>query len=68
MPVVRGLRRIADVSPMITHEAGAGPRVNSTETIRPSDACARDAASDMPKQAAIPRAKSRTVLTADPQR
>jgi hypothetical protein len=59
---------MADVSPMMTHEAGAGPNVNRTETMRPKDACASVAAFETPQEAAIPRATSRIVLNAEPQR
>jgi hypothetical protein len=58
---------MADVSPIITHEAGAGPKVNKTETIRPKDACAREAAVDLPTEPAIPRATSRITLKPEPQ-
>jgi hypothetical protein len=47
---------MADVSPIMTHEAGAGPNVKSTETIKPRDACANEAAVLLPTEAAIPRA------------
>jgi hypothetical protein len=59
---------MAEVSPIMTHEAGAGPKVNKTETMRPKDACARVAAFDVPQEAAIPRATRRMVLPAEPQR
>ena len=52
---------------MITHEAGAGPKVNNTEMIRPRDACAREAAFDLPQEAAIPRQINKKVLKAEPQ-
>jgi hypothetical protein len=60
-----------DVSPMMTHEAGAGPRVKSTEIMRPRDACAREAAVfaaalDTGTVAATPSMISRKVLKADP--
>jgi len=47
---------MAEVSPMMTHEAGAGPKVNRTETMRPREACAKDDAVVAGTQAAIPRA------------
>ena len=53
---------------MMTHEAGAGPKQNRTETINPSDACALLAALPPPHEAAIPSAiKNSTVdrLTID---
>jgi hypothetical protein len=59
---------------MMTHEAGAGPKVNKTEMIRPKDACAREAAvaAAVPlvtgTEAATPRAISRMVLKPEPQR
>jgi len=59
---------MADVSPIMTHEAGAGPKVNRTETMRPKDACAREAAFDKPTEPATPRAMSRMTLMAEPQR
>lgn len=66
---------MADVSPMIAYETGAGPKVNRTETMRPKEACAKEAAFreakldfDVVQDAATPRATSRTVLTAEPQR
>ena len=59
---------MADVSPIMTHEAGAGPNVNKTETIRPRDACARLDGVDLPTEAAIPRQINRKVFTAEPQR
>ncbi len=59
---------MADVSPIMTHEAGAAAKVNKTETMRPRDACALEAATDLPTEAAIPRAISRTRLTNEPQR
>jgi hypothetical protein len=59
---------MADVSPIMTHEAGAGPKVNRTEIMRPKDACAREAAFDLPTEAATPRATSRTTLKPEPQR
>jgi hypothetical protein len=59
---------MADVSPIMTHEAGAGPKVNRTEIMRPKDACAREASFDLPTEAATPRATSRTVLKPEPQR
>jgi len=40
----------------MTHEAGAGPRQKRTETINPREACALDAAVDLPTEAAMPRA------------
>ena len=68
MPVVSGRSRIDEVSPIITHEAGAGPRVNKTDTMRPREACARDAAVETPNDAAIPRHTSNTALNPEPQR
>jgi hypothetical protein len=65
---------MADVSPIMTHEAGAGPKVNRTEMIRPKDACAREdaVAAGVPlvtwTEAATPRATSRRVLKPEPQR
>jgi hypothetical protein len=65
---------MADVSPIMTHEAGAGPKVNRTEMIRPKDACASEAAvaAGVPlvtgTEAATPRATSRMVLKPEPQR
>ncbi len=59
---------MADVSPIMTHDAGAGPNVNSTETINPRDACAREAFVDLPTEPAIPRQIRRNVLAAEPQR
>jgi hypothetical protein len=56
------------------HEAGAGPKVNRTEMIRPKDACAREAAvaAAVPlvtgTDAATPSAISRMVLKPEPQR
>lgn len=57
-----------EVSPMMTHEAGAGPRQKRTETIRPRDAWASEAEFDSPTDAAMPRAIKRTQLKPDPQR
>ena len=59
---------MADVSPIMTHEAGAGPKVNSTEMMRPKDACARLVAFDLPTDPAMPRQTSKRVLKAEPQR
>ncbi len=59
---------MAEVSPMMTHEAGAGPKVNRTETMRPREACAKDDAVVAGTQAAIPRANRRMQLAAEPQR
>lgn len=59
---------MAEVSPMIAYETGAAPRVKSTETMRPKEAWAREAAVDLPTDPATPRATSRMVLTAEPQR
>jgi hypothetical protein len=65
---------MADVSPIMTHEAGAGPKVNRTEMIRPKDACAREAAVAAGvflvtgTEAATPSMTSRKVLKAEPQR
>ena len=59
---------MADVSPIMTHDAGAGPKVNRTEMIRPKEACAREAALDLPTEAATPRAMRRTTLKPEPQR
>jgi len=59
---------MADVSPMMTHEAGAGPKVKRTETMRPKDACAREAEFEMPTDPATPRATSRMTLMPEPQR
>ena len=59
---------MADVSPIMTHEAGAGPRVKRTETMRPRDACAREAEVDCPNDAAIPIATRTTMFMAEPQR
>ena len=56
-----------DVSPMMTQEAGAGPKQNSTETMRPSDACAWVAAVPPPTEAAIPRATKNPQLIKEPQ-
>jgi hypothetical protein len=63
---------MADVSPMTTHDAGAGPRVNSTEIMSPRDACAREAAVFAASlvtgtEAATPNMINRNVLNADPQ-
>lgn len=49
-------------------ETYAGPRVNKTDTIRPRDACAREAGSDLPTEAAIPRHTSKMALNPEPQR
>lgn len=57
-----------EVSPIMTHEAGAGPKVNRTEIMSPKDACARVDAVDVPTEAAIPSATSKIVLPAEPQR
>ena len=51
----------------MTHEAGAGPKVNKTETMRPSDACASEAAVEAPTEAAIPRAIRKPTLMSEPQ-
>jgi hypothetical protein len=65
---------MAEVSPIITHEAGAGPKVNRTEMIRPKDACAREAAfaAEVPwvtgTEAAMPRATRRMVLNPEPHK
>jgi hypothetical protein len=59
---------MADVSPIMTHEAGAGPKVNNTETIRPREACARDDEVETATEPATPRATNRMVLAAEPQR
>lgn len=60
---------MADVSPMMTHEAGAGPNVKRTETIKPRDACASlDGFALGLIDPAIPSATKRIVLAADPQR
>jgi hypothetical protein len=65
---------MADVSPIMTHEAGAGPKVNRTEMIRPKEACAREdaVAAGVPwvtgTEAATPSMISRKVLKAEPQR
>lgn len=56
-----------DVSPMMTQEAGAGPRVNRTEMISPRDACAKEADLDTPTEAAIPRMNKKPQLIAEPQ-
>lgn len=61
-----------EVSPIMTQEAGAGPRVNSTEMMRPRDACARDAAVLAASlvtgtEAATPSMINRNVLNAEPQ-
>jgi hypothetical protein len=58
---------MADVSPIMTHEAGAGPKVNKTETMRPKDACAREAAFETPTEPAIPRAIRKPTLMSEPQ-
>jgi len=52
----------------MTHDAGAGPKVNKTETMRPKDACAREAAFETPKEAATPRETNRTTLKPETQR
>jgi hypothetical protein len=65
--VVRGLKRIAEVSAIMTHEIGAAAKVNMTDTIRPNEACALGEAVDLGKQAAIPRAMSITTLKPVPQ-
>lgn len=57
---------------MMTHEAGAGPRVKSTEMMRPRDACAKEAAVfaaslETGTVAATPSIMSRKVLKAEPQ-
>jgi hypothetical protein len=52
---------------MMTHEAGAGPKVNKTETMRPKDACAKEAAVEMPTEPAIPRAIRKMTLIREPQ-
>ena len=59
---------MAEVSPIMAYEMGAAPKVNKTETMRPSAACARLAALDSPTDPATPRASNRTVLTKEPQR
>jgi hypothetical protein len=59
---------MAEVSPITTHEAGAGPNVNNTEIMRPMDTCAREAAVDLPTDAVTPSAISRTRLKNEPQR
>jgi hypothetical protein len=66
MPVVRGLRRIAEVSPIIAYETGAGPRVKRTDTIRPREACANEDALDFSTVPAIPRARRNITLTREP--
>ena len=53
---------------MYTQEAGAAPNVKRTETIRPSEACAKEADLLVPTEAAMPRQIKRPVLTAEPQR
>ena len=57
---------------MMTQEAGAGPRVKSTEMMRPRDACAREAAVFAAwvvtgTVAATPSIISKKVLNAEPQ-
>jgi hypothetical protein len=59
---------MAEVSPITTHEAGAGPDLNNTEIMRPKDACAREAGVDLPIETATPSAISRTTLKNEPQR
>jgi len=56
-----------DVSPIMTHDAGAGPKQNRTDTMSPREACAREDAFDSLKEAAIPRQTSKRVLKAEPQ-
>jgi hypothetical protein len=58
---------MAEVSPIMTHEAGAGPKVNKTDTMRPKDAWAREAAFDKPTEPAIPRATKKPTLMSEPQ-
>lgn len=65
---MRGRSRIADVSPMTTHETGAAAKVNKTEMMRPKLAWAYEAAVEVPHEAATPRAISRAVLTPVPHR
>lgn len=67
-PVVNGRRRMADVSPMMTHEAGAGPSVKPTEMIKPRAAWAKFDDSDTATDPAIPRQMSRMVLASEPHR
>jgi hypothetical protein len=50
----------------LTYEAGAAPSVKRTETIKPREACAREAAVDVPTDPAIPKQTRRKVLTALP--
>jgi hypothetical protein len=57
---------MADVSPMMTHEAGAGPNVNKTEMIRPKEACAFEAAIEIPTEPATPSATRKTTLMREP--
>jgi hypothetical protein len=57
-----------EVSPMNTQEAGAGPKVKRTDTIRPSDACARLDAVVMETEPAIPRAIKKMKLAREPHR
>ena len=57
-----------DVSPIMTQEAGAGPRQNRTETIRPRDAVASDAEFEKGTEPAIPMATKTIQLKAEPHR
>ena len=58
---------MAEVSPMMTHEAGAGPKVKPTEMISPRAATALFCAFELAKEPAIPRAMRRMVLISEPQ-
>jgi hypothetical protein len=58
---------MADVSPIMTHEAGAGPKVNKTEMMRPKEACARLDEVDTATEPAIPRTTRKPTLMSEPQ-